>query len=61
MSNYNTRPEAAEVMIYNGAIHILRPRRSVDDLETRTKPFQLSVMSMPKIGVVAYVLPRPQQ
>ena len=32
MSNYNTRPEAAEVMIYNEAIHVLRPRRSVDDL-----------------------------
>ncbi len=32
MSNYNTRPEAAEVMVYNGAIHVLRPRRSVDDL-----------------------------
>ena len=32
MSNYNTRPEAAEVMTYNGAIHVLRPRRNVDDL-----------------------------
>ena len=32
MSNYNTRPEAAEVMVHNGAIHVLRPRRSVDDL-----------------------------
>ena len=32
MSNYNTRPEAAEVMIHNGAIHVLRPKRSVDDL-----------------------------
>ena len=32
MSNYNTRPEAAEVMIHKGAIHVLRPRRSVDDL-----------------------------
>ncbi len=32
MSNYNTRPEAAEVMIYNEGIHVLRPRRSVDDL-----------------------------
>lgn len=32
MSNYNTRPEAAEVMIYEGAIHILRPRRTVHDL-----------------------------
>ena len=27
MSNYNTRPEAAEVMVYNGAIHVLRPRQ----------------------------------
>ncbi len=32
MSNYNTRPEAAEVMIHNGVIHVLRPRRCVDDL-----------------------------
>ena len=32
MSNYNTRPEAAEVMIHNGAIHVLRPRRNVADL-----------------------------
>ena len=32
MSNYNTRPEAAEVMIYKGAVHILRSRRTVDDL-----------------------------
>ena len=32
MSNYNTRPEAAEVMVHDGAIHVLRPRRSVDDL-----------------------------
>ena len=32
MSNYNTRPEAAEVMIHNEAIHVLRPRRNVEDL-----------------------------
>ena len=32
MSNYNTRPEAAEVMIHNEAIHVLRPRRDVEDL-----------------------------
>ena len=40
MSNYNTRPEAAEVMIYNEAIHVLRPRRSVDDLlKVEDNPF----------------------
>ena len=32
MSNYNTRPEAAEVMIHNEAIYVLRPRRNVEDL-----------------------------
>ena len=32
MSNYNTRPEAAEIIIYQGQAHILRPRRTVDDL-----------------------------
>ena len=32
MSTYNTRPEAAEIMVYNGDVHMLRPRRSVDDL-----------------------------
>ena len=40
MSNYNTRPEAAEVMIYKGAIHILRPRRTVHDLlKLEVNPF----------------------
>ena len=40
MSNYNTRPEAAEVMIHNEAIHVLRPRRSVDDLlKVEDNPF----------------------
>ncbi len=32
MSNYNTRPEAAEVMIHDEAVHVLRPRRNVKDL-----------------------------
>jgi diaminopimelate decarboxylase len=32
MSNYNTRPEAAEIIIYQRQAHILRPRRTVDDL-----------------------------
>ena len=32
MSNYNTRPEAAEIIIYQGQVHILRARRTVDDL-----------------------------
>ena len=32
MSNYNTRPEAAEIIVYQGQAHILRPRRTVDDL-----------------------------
>ena len=41
MSNYNTRPEAAEVMIHDGAIHVLRPRRSVDDLlKLEENPFK---------------------
>ena len=40
MSNYNTRPEAAEVMVYDGTVHILRPRRSVDDLlKLENNPF----------------------
>ena len=40
MSNYNTRPEAAEVMVHNEAIHVLRPRRSVDDLlKVEDNPF----------------------
>ena len=32
MSNYNTRPEAAEILVYQGKAHILRARRTVEDL-----------------------------
>lgn len=32
MSNYNTRPEAAEILIHDGKTHVLRPRRTVDEL-----------------------------
>ena len=32
MSNYNTRPEAAEVLVEGGEAHLVRPRRSVADL-----------------------------
>ena len=32
MSNYNTRPEAAEILILDGTAHEIRPRRSVADL-----------------------------
>lgn len=32
MSNYNTRPEAAEILIYDEEVHVLRPRRTVDEL-----------------------------
>ena len=32
MSTYNTRPEAAEIMVYDGQVHMLRQRRSVEDL-----------------------------
>lgn len=32
MSNYNTRPEAAEILIHDGQAHILRPRRTIDEL-----------------------------
>ena len=32
MSTYNTRPEAAEVMVYQGDIHLLRRRRTIEDL-----------------------------
>lgn len=32
MSNYNTRPEAAEILIRAGRAEILRPRRTVEDL-----------------------------
>ena len=40
MSNYNTRPEAAEVLIHDGAAHLVRPRRRVADLlEGEINPF----------------------
>ena len=32
MSTYNTRPEAAEVMIYQGKVHLLRRRRTIEEL-----------------------------
>ena len=32
MSCYNTRPEAAEILVYQGKAHLIRPRRSVADL-----------------------------
>ena len=31
-SNYNSRPRAAEVMIDEAAIHLIRPRENIDDL-----------------------------
>ena len=40
MSNYNTRPEAAEVLIHDGAAHLVRARRRVADLlEGEINPF----------------------
>ena len=32
MSNYNTRPEASEILSYHGMVHLIRPRRTVEDL-----------------------------
>ena len=32
MSTYNTRPEAAEIMVHDGKVQVLRARRSVEDL-----------------------------
>ena len=32
MSNYNSRAEAAEVMILEGTPHLLRPRRTIEDM-----------------------------
>lgn len=32
MSTYNTRPEAAEIMVHDGKVYVLRARRSVEDL-----------------------------
>ena len=31
-STYNTRPEAAEILVLDGTAHCLRPRRSLDEL-----------------------------
>lgn len=32
MSNYNTRPEASEVLCYGEEVHLIRPRRTIDQL-----------------------------
>ena len=32
MSNYNTRPESAEIMLEGSKVHLLRPRRSIDQM-----------------------------
>ena len=32
MSNYNTRPEAAEILLDGDKVHGLRPRRTLDEL-----------------------------
>ena len=40
MSTYNTRPEAAEVMIYEGKTHLLRRRRTLEELiKSEENPF----------------------
>ena len=40
MSTYNTRPEAAEIMIYQGEAHLLRRRRTVEELlDCEENPF----------------------
>ncbi len=40
MSNYNTRPEASEVLYYNGEAHLVRKRRTVEELiKMDTNPF----------------------
>ncbi len=40
MSNYNTRPEAAEILCYNENVHLIRPRRTITDLiEMEKNPF----------------------
>ena len=31
-SNYNTRPNLAEVLVYKGKVSILRKRQTIDDL-----------------------------
>ena len=41
MSNYNTRPEASEVICYEGEIHLIRPRRTVEQLiKMDVNPFE---------------------
>ena len=41
MSTYNTRPEAAEVMIYEGKTHLLRRRRTIEELiKSEENPFE---------------------
>ena len=41
MSNYNTRPEASEVICYKGEIHLIRPRRTVEQLiKMDVNPFE---------------------
>ena len=41
MSTYNTRPEAAEIMVHDGQVHVLRSRRTVEDLlACEDNPFQ---------------------
>ena len=43
MSNYNTRPEAAEILVLHGTAHVIRPRRTVADLlALETNPFAAS-------------------
>ena len=40
MSNYNTRPEPSEILCYEGKVHIIRPRRTVEDLlKMENNPF----------------------
>ncbi len=40
MSNYNSRPEAAEVMLYEGRAHLLRPRKTIEEImESEINPF----------------------
>ena len=40
MSTYNTRIEAAEVMIYEGKTHLLRRRRTIEELiKSEENPF----------------------
>lgn len=32
VSNYNTRPRAAEILLDGDAVHVVRERESIDDL-----------------------------